>query len=114
MNYGRCLNNEGYEVSLRAGAVYRVLSDPDAERHGLLRILDETTGEAGSASGYLFAADRFEPLASAELDAGVTAAVSVHLPPALRGILHAEALAADKSMSALVREWIEERLDLPA
>ena len=37
---------------------------------------------------------------------------TVHVPPTLRGILHAEALAADQSMSALVREWFEERLDL--
>ena len=34
--------------------------------------------------------------------------------PALLGILHTEALVADRSMSALVREWLEERLDLPA
>jgi hypothetical protein len=27
--------------------------------------------------------------------------------------LHAEAIMAQKSISALVREWIDERLDLP-
>jgi hypothetical protein len=32
----------------------------------------------------------------------------------MSGILHVEALAADRFMTALVREWLEERLDLPA
>jgi hypothetical protein len=38
----------------------------------------------------------------------------VHLDPYLKGVLHAEAIAAKKSISALLREWIDERLDLPA
>jgi hypothetical protein len=39
--------------------------------------------------------------------------VTVHLPTYVKGILHAEAIAAHKSVSALLREWIDERLDLP-
>jgi hypothetical protein len=39
--------------------------------------------------------------------------VTVHLDPYLKGVLHAEAVAAGKSISALLREWIDERLDLP-
>jgi hypothetical protein len=39
--------------------------------------------------------------------------VTVHLDPYLKGVLHAEAIAARKSISALLREWIDERLDLP-
>lgn len=31
----------------------------------------------------------------------------------LKNVLRAEALAANKSVSALLREWAEERLDLP-
>jgi hypothetical protein len=114
MNYVRCINNQGYEVSLRLGAIYLVLPDSYAAQHGLIRVLDETAGEAGSEEGYLFSKDRFEVVEPSDLEADATATLSVHLPPALRGILHAEALAANKSMSALVREWIEERLDLPA
>jgi hypothetical protein len=30
-----------------------------------------------------------------------------------QGVLHAEAVAARKSISALLREWIDERLDFP-
>ena len=40
-------------------------------------------------------------------------AASHNLDPAIKGILHAEALAAHKSMSTLVQAWIDERLDLP-
>jgi hypothetical protein len=34
------------------------------------------------------------------------------LDPRTKAILHAEALAAHTSMGALVRQWIEERLEL--
>ena len=114
MKYVRCINNQGYEVSLRTNAIYLVLPDENAVQQGFIRILDETAGEAGSDEGYLFSKERFEVVELSELEAAATATLSVHLPPALRGILHAEALAANKSTSALVREWIEERLDLPA
>ena len=112
MKYVRCINNEGYTVSLHVGEIYRVLP-PKPNDGNLLRLADETTGEIGSEGGYLFDAARFEPVALDELAAEATSAVTVHLSPALRGILRAEALAADKSMSALLREWIDERLDLP-
>ncbi|MEW5719345.1 MAG: hypothetical protein AB1817_12000 [Chloroflexota bacterium] len=41
-------------------------------------------------------------------------ALTIHLPPVVKSILQAEALADHKSASALVRAWIDERLDLPA
>lgn len=114
MKYVRCIDNNGYPVSLREGEVYLALPDWEAEQSGLLRILDESAGETGSEKGYLFAADRFKPVEPVDLVTDATSTVTVHIPPALRGILHAEALAANKSMSALVRAWIEDRLDLPA
>lgn len=39
--------------------------------------------------------------------------VTLHVSEALAGILHAEAMMAQKSVSALLREWVEERFDLP-
>ena len=39
--------------------------------------------------------------------------VTLHLDDFTRGVLHAEAVAAEKPMSTLLREWVEERLDLP-
>lgn len=38
---------------------------------------------------------------------------TLRLDEITKGVLHAEAVAAKKSISALLREWIDERLDLP-
>ena len=40
--FALCLDNTGYEVSLIAGKVYRVLSDKKAAKDDLVRIADET------------------------------------------------------------------------
>jgi hypothetical protein len=39
--------------------------------------------------------------------------VLVRVPAYVKEILYAESVAADKSVAALLREWIDERLDLP-
>lgn len=51
-----CIRNEGYEASLELRKVYLLLSDAPAERHGLLRIVDE------SAEDYLYPEDFFLPI----------------------------------------------------
>ena len=51
-----CIKNKGYEASLEIGKLYRVIPDPEAERHGYLRIVDE------SGEDYGYAADRFFPI----------------------------------------------------
>jgi hypothetical protein len=37
-----CVSNEGYPVSLEKRKIYVSLRDPDADKHGLLRIVDES------------------------------------------------------------------------
>jgi hypothetical protein len=37
-----CIDNEGYAVSLEKRKIYVALRDPSAEKHGLLRIIDES------------------------------------------------------------------------
>lgn len=37
-----CIDNEGYPVSLEKRKLYVMLPDPAAEKHGLLRIIDES------------------------------------------------------------------------
>jgi hypothetical protein len=37
-----CTDNSGYEASLELRKLYEVLSDPDAEKHGQLRVIDES------------------------------------------------------------------------
>ena len=52
-----CIKNKGYEASLEIGKLYRVIPDKGAEKHGYLRIVDE------SGEDYGYAADRFFALA---------------------------------------------------
>ena len=48
-----CINNNGYEVSLERGKVYRMLDDEKASQHHLTRIVDE------SGEDYLFPSEYF-------------------------------------------------------
>ena len=51
-----CLRNKGYEASLEPLKLYRLLQDREAEKHKLLRIVDE------SGEDYLFPASFFKPI----------------------------------------------------
>ena len=48
-----CVQNDGYEASLERNKIYLALPDEDAERHGQVRVVDE------SGEDYLFSAERF-------------------------------------------------------
>ena len=54
--YYICVKNEGYSASLQLRTVYPGISDPEAESHGMLRIVDE------SGEDYLFPASFFVPI----------------------------------------------------
>jgi hypothetical protein len=51
-----CVNNKGYLASLEVGKLYRVIPDKEAERHGYLRVVDE------SGEDYAYSSERFFPL----------------------------------------------------
>ena len=51
-----CVTNEGYEASLELHKIYRVLPDPDAEKEGDIRVVDE------SGEDYLYPVDWFIPI----------------------------------------------------
>jgi hypothetical protein len=119
MNYVRCVNNRKYRyfseeprqaddmiLGLEIGRIYKVALPEANDGPGEVRVIDD------SGEDYLYPAAYFEPLTLNGTEP-ITAATTVHLPPSLKGILHAEALAAGKSVSALLRQWIDERLDLP-
>ena len=53
VRFAVCIKNRGYEASLEIGKLYRVLPEHEAERHGYVRIVDE------SGEDYGYAADRF-------------------------------------------------------
>ena len=61
-----CIRNDGYPAALETRKLYEVLPDPEAERHGQLRVIDE------SGEDYLYPDDLFVP---------------VRLPKALRDVL---------------------------
>ena len=48
-----CISNEGYPASLEARKIYVSIEDPDAEKDGLIRVIDE------SGEDYLFSKTRF-------------------------------------------------------
>jgi hypothetical protein len=54
--YVVCLRNDGWPFCLQVRKVYRVLTDAVAERHGLIRVIDD------SDEDYLFPAEYFHPL----------------------------------------------------
>jgi hypothetical protein len=52
-----CVNNEGYPASLEKRKLYVTLRDAAAEKHGLIRIIDE------SGSDYIYPKVLFRPIA---------------------------------------------------
>jgi len=55
-----CIKNDGYQASLEKRKIYVTLADPGGERHGLLRIIDE------SGDDYLYPKAFFRPIALPE------------------------------------------------
>jgi hypothetical protein len=54
-----CINNDSNPASLILGKVYRRLSDPGAEAHNLIRVIDEDKSEP---NGYLYPVSMFAPI----------------------------------------------------
>lgn len=54
-----CINNETNPASLILGKVYRTLPDEEAERHELVRVVDEDLAEP---DGYLYPSFMFVPI----------------------------------------------------
>lgn len=110
MSYVRCIKNKGCEASLEIGKIYKTLPTTARERRDrLVRVIDN------EGEDYLYDSDYFAPVdmtVTGQQESGLVA-LTIHLPPLVKSILQAEALAVHRSASALVREWIDERLDLP-
>jgi hypothetical protein len=52
-----CVDNSGYEVSLERRIIYVSLPDPSAEKHGMVRVIDE------SGEDYLYSKEAFVSVA---------------------------------------------------
>jgi hypothetical protein len=114
--YVRCIRNDSYfqedlaEIffDLKVGQIYKqVPLYPEEIDSDMIRVID------GSGEAYLYPADYFEPVLVSGTSEPADQKVTIHLDEVTKGILHAEALAARKSVSALLRDWIDEHLDLP-
>ena len=119
MKYVRCVNNKNYiqhrgeplqdepMVSLTIGRVYKALPPTrDEARLGELRVIDN------EGEDYLYPSSYFVPVEHDDVREP-TETATIHLDQLTKDILRAEAISAKKSISALLREWIDERLDLP-
>lgn len=51
--YVVCVKNDGYPASLERRKIYEAMPDPDARKHKLIRVVDE------SGEDYLYPADYF-------------------------------------------------------
>ena len=51
-----CIKNKGYEVSLERRKIYQALPDPQAAKHALVRVIDE------SGEDYLYPKSFFAPI----------------------------------------------------
>ncbi|MEZ4859827.1 MAG: hypothetical protein R3C14_00895 [Caldilineaceae bacterium] len=99
----RCIAKTGDPLSVTPGQYYQVITDL-AEAQGMIRIIDNT-GE-----DYLYDADLFEePTDLASLNAELSIALTIPVKAAILQIAGQRGI----SMAALLREWIDERLDLP-
>lgn len=53
MEYAICINNQDYPASLEPKKIYQILPDPQAQKHQLIRVIDE------SGKDYLYPANYF-------------------------------------------------------
>ena len=56
-SFAVCVDNTSYPASLEAGKLYEVVPDAEAEKHGLIRVIDE------SGEDYGYSTERFYILA---------------------------------------------------
>jgi len=54
--YVVCVRNEDYTASLEVRKIYALIPDPDAQSHGMVRLVDE------SGEDYLYPRDLFLPI----------------------------------------------------
>ena len=64
-----CLKNDGYEVSLERRKIYLAIPDSSAERHSLLRVIDESGDDYLYPSSFFATIDLPKPIRRAVLTA---------------------------------------------
>lgn len=106
--YVRCIDSGGDPISLTIGEIYEALPTSVAEQQdGWIRIVDN------EGQPYLHPSQLFEPVPQAELTANHSETITVHLNGITKLKIRDRANAKGVSISALMREFAEEQLDLP-
>lgn len=100
----RCVTSAGDDLSVTPGQYYQVLAD-QAEEQGMLRVVDNT-GE-----DYLYEAGWFEVVTDLS---GLKTDLTIKLSVPMKAAILQLASQRGVSMGALVREWLDERMDLSA
>ncbi len=109
MNYVKCIENSGNEASLDVDAIYRVLPVNEIERSGgMVRVIDN------EGEDYLYPMRWFEIVPEENLVADLSEPLTVRLSGVAKLTIRDIARRQGVSMASLVRQWIEERLDLPS
>ena len=104
LRYVRCVAPVTDSLSVTYGHYYQVMPDT-AEGQGMLRVIDNT-GE-----DYLYEADWFEEVTDLS---GLVTDLNVKLSVPMKAAILQLANQRGVSMGALVREWLDERTDLPS
>lgn len=60
-----CIRNTGYPASLELRKIYRALPDPDAESHGLIRVIDESGEDYLYPTKFFVSVDLSQPVQNA-------------------------------------------------
>lgn len=108
VTFARCIDNTGHEGNLQVGQIYQSLPTTATEQAaGDVRIIDN------EGEDYLYSQRFFEPVPIEELLSSHAFPVTTHLDGVRAVLLRDQARAQGLSMSALLREWVDERLDLP-
>ena len=61
--FGVCINNAGYPASIEVGKLYALIPDPEAAKHGYIRVIDESGEDYGYSKDRFFVLDVPEALA---------------------------------------------------
>ena len=108
MKFVKCIENVGNEASLDLNSIYRVLPVNEMERSGgMVRVIDN------EGEDYLYPMRWFEAMPEENLVAELSESLTVRLNGVAKLTVRDIARRQGVSMASLVREWIEERLDLP-
>jgi len=91
-----CIDNRGYGASLEQRKVYRALSDPVAEKHAMVRVVDE------SSEDYLFPAKLFVPIAVPR--AAAKAFRASRRPSAARALSRRRASTSGRALSRVASD----------